>query len=108
MTLIPLEEDKSTISNKFRKAKYFALKNGNSIKIIENLHKTSKIEQFLEYFNTLNIDTIILKNLGFKTFNKLSTKIYFTNADKLHDIDLNNLVEITSNNAKDLCTLGHK
>ena len=108
MQLIPLEDDQKTISQLFRKAPYFAIIHDNDTKIFKNIHKHSKSKEFLDYFFTLNVDSIIVKNLGYKTYKKLNTKVYFTNSNTIDEIDFNNLLEINDQNAKELCTLGHK
>ena len=108
MKLIPLERDQKTISSKFRKADYFAIINNDSIEIIENTHKREKSKEFLKFFDTLNIDAIIVHNMGYKTFKNLKVKVYFTQAKLLDELNLDNLLLIDDKNAKELCTLGHK
>ena len=108
MKLIPLEDDKKTISSKFRKADYFAILKPDTIEIIKNIHKRSKSKEFLNYFDTLNIDSIIVHNLGYRTFKNLKAKVYFTKAEQLDSINFDELLLIDDKNAKELCTLGHK
>ncbi len=79
MTLIPVEEDKKTISGRFRKAHSFAFLDEGQIIVQENPHKTSKSSKFFDYFKTLNIDTLFVKELGYKTFSNLlniGVKVY--------------------------------
>ncbi len=64
MTLIPVEEDKKTIAGRFRKAHSFAFLDEGQIIVQENPHKTSKSLEFFEYFKTLNVDTLYVKELG--------------------------------------------
>jgi len=112
MTIICLEEDQKTISNRFRKTDYFAFLDEGEVVVKKNPHKLSKSPQFFDYFNTLNIDTIYLKALGYKTFLKLNTlgiKVYFVGeAESYTQIDTNELLLISEENAKTFCTLGHK
>jgi hypothetical protein len=55
MILISIEEDKKTISSHFRKAVNFAfVKEGENF-IEENLHKNSRLDEFFDYFKTLNV-----------------------------------------------------
>ena len=108
MKLIPLEDDKKTISSKFRKADYFAIINNSRIEIVENTHKKEKSKEFLKFFDTLKIDSIIVHNLGYRTFKNLKTKVYFTKAEQLDNINFDELLLIDDKNAKELCTLGHK
>ena len=111
MTLISLNEDQETISGRFRKADYFVFVEGKKKNIVKNDHKTSKSKEFFEYFNTLGVDTIYLKELGYKTFLKLDAlgvKVYFVN-DILNyeDITLKSLFLISAENAENFCSLGH-
>ncbi len=108
MQLIPLEDNKKTISERFRRAPYFAIIHNDDIKIFKNIYKFSKLKDFLEYFWTLNVDSVILKNIGFSTFKKLNTKVYLTKANTIDEVDLNKLIEINNQNASKLCTLEHK
>jgi len=112
MTIVCLEEDQQTISKRFRKTDYFAFLDEGEVVIQKNPHKLSKSPQFFDYFNTLNIDTIYLKALGYKTFlklNALGIKVYFVGeAETYTQIDANKLLRITEENAEAFCTLGHK
>lgn len=111
MTLISLEEDKQTVSARFRKAEYFAFIKNNKIDIIKNDYKTEKSKAFFEYFIPLGIKKIYIKALGFKTFLKLQAlevKVYFVEGVKDYKkIETHNLMEITEHNAQEKCTLGH-
>ncbi|GIT99914.1 hypothetical protein TSL6_04210 [Sulfurovum sp. TSL6] len=111
MTLIPVEEDKKTISGRFRKAHSFAFLDEGQIIVQENLHKRSKSPEFFEYFKTLNIDSIYIKELGYKTFLKLlelGVEVYLVQeADRWNRIKPNSLLSITIDNAKEYCSLGH-
>jgi len=112
MTIICLEEDQKTISQRFRKTDYFAFLDEGEVVVTKNPHKLSKSPQFFDYFNTLNIDTIYLKALGYKTFlklNSLGIKVYFVGESETYtQIDVNKLLLITEENAEGFCTLGHK
>ena len=111
MILISLEEDKKTISSRFRKASNFAFLDEGQIFIKENPHKTSKSKEFFEYFNTLNVETVYLKELGYKTFLKLEdlgVEVYFVQgAMSYNKIKPNDLLRIDASNAEELCSLGH-
>ena len=111
MILISLEEDRESISGRFRKATNFAFLDEEQVVIKENPHKTSKSKEFFEYFNTLNIDTVYLKELGYKTFLKLETlgvEVYFVQETmKYKEIKLNELLRLDVSNAEELCSLGH-
>ena len=111
MTIICLEEDQQTISKRFRKTDYFAFLDNGKISIQKNPHKLSKSPEFFDYFKTLNIDSIYLKALGYKTFlklNSLGVKVYFVKEAEIYNqISDNELLRITEDNAKAFCTLGH-
>ena len=111
MTLIPLENDQLNISKRFRKTDYFALIQDKKISIEKNLYKVSKSNEFFEYFKTLNIQKLYLKNLGYKTFlrlDKLGIKVYLIeNTTLSQTINENTLIPINQENANKLCTLGH-
>ena len=111
MTLIPVEEDKKTIAGRFRKAHSFAFLDEGQIIVQENPHKTSKSPEFFEYFKTLNIDTLYVKELGYKTFLKLldlGIEVYLIQgADTYNRIKPNELLLLDKNNAKEHCSLGH-
>jgi len=77
MTLIPVEEDKKTIADRFRKAHSFAFLDEGQIIVQENPHKTSKSPEFFDYFKTLNIDTLYVKELGYKTLLTLLEMIWY-------------------------------
>ena len=111
MTLIPLEKDQYTISGRFRKAHSFAFLRQGEISIEKNPHKKSKSPEFFEYFKTLNVDTLCIKALGYKTFLKLvelGVEVYLIEeVDTLDDITLDNLRLLDKENAKAHCSLGH-
>ena len=111
MILISIEEDKKTISSRFRKAVNFAFLDKGETVIKKNPHKTSKSDEFFEYFKTLNVSTIYLKALGYKTFLQLESlgiEIYFVKeATAYTDIQIDKLILINSENAKEFCSLGH-
>ena len=111
MTLIPVEEDKKTIAGRFRKAHSFAFLDEGQIIVQENPHKTSKSPEFFEYFKTLNIDTLYVKELGYKTFLTLlemGVEVYLIqHADTWNRIKPNELLLLEVENAKEYCSLGH-
>jgi len=111
MILISLNKDQQNIASRFRKADCFALIKDNHTKIVENLHKTSKSDEFFKYFNQLNIKTIYIKQLGYKTYLKLEAlniKVYFVQGiEEYEKITNSNLTLINQSNAKELCSLGH-
>ncbi len=111
MTLIPVEEDKKTIAGRFRKAHSFAFLDEGQIIVQENPHKTSRSPAFFEYFKTLNVDTLYIKELGYKTLLTLlemGVEVYLIqNADKWNRIKPNELLLLDAENAKEYCSLGH-
>ncbi|HIP51992.1 MAG TPA: hypothetical protein EYG94_07900 [Campylobacterales bacterium] len=111
MTLISLDENQQTVSGRFRKAEYFAFMVGDDITIKQNIHKTSKSNEFFEYFNTLGVKKVYLKGLGYKTFLKLHSlgiDVYFVQgATNYMDIHAESLVLVDEKNAEELCFLGH-
>lgn len=112
MTLIPVEEDKRTISTRFRKAHSFAFLDEGQIIVQENPHKTSQSLAFFEYFDSLNINILYAKALGYKTLLTLDSKnieVYLIpNAIKWNAIKPDELILVTKENAEELCVLGHK
>ena len=112
MTLICLEDDQKSISHRFRKTDYFAFLEEGQIFIKKNSHKLSKSPQFFDYFNTLGIDTLYLKALGYKTFLKLQelgVKVYLVQQSEVYnEIKPDELLLINASNAKEFCKLGHK
>ena len=112
MILIPLEEDQKTISKRFRKADYFLFVDENEKRIEKNNHKTSKSNEFFEYFNTLEVSKLYLTALGYKTFEKLEAlgvEVFFLKESQNPDeIEAEYLLKIDASNAQSLCTLGHK
>ena len=111
MTLIPVEEDRKTIASRFRKAHSFTFLDEGQIIVQENPHKTSKSPEFFEYFKTLNIDTLYIKEIGHKTlFTLLSmgVEVYLVKyALKFNQIKPNGLLLLDVNNGKKYCSLGH-
>ena len=111
MIIICLENDQKSISKRFRKTDYFAFLNQGELRVQKNPHKCSKSAEFFDYFQTLNIHTIYLKALGYKTFLRLESLgiiIYLVeDVDFYTDIDRAKLRLINRDNAKDFCTLGH-
>ena len=111
MTLIPVEEDKKTIAGRFRKAHSFAFLDEGQIFVQENPHKISKSPEFFDYFKTLNIETLYVKELGYKTFLTLlemGVEVYLIqNAEKWNRIKPNELLLLDEENAKEHCFLGH-
>ena len=111
MTLIPVEEDRKTIASRFRKAHSFAFLDEGQIIVKQNPHKTSKSPQFFEYFKSLEVDTLYVKALGYKTFLTLlemGIKVYLVqDADKWNRIKPDALMLLDENNAKEYCSLGH-
>jgi len=112
MIVIPIDEDRKSISQRFRKADNFAFLDEGQIFVKENEHKFSKSEPFFEHFKTLGVDTLYVKALGYKTFLKLEAlgiEVYFVpEATRYNSIKPDELVLIGSKNAKEFCTLGHK
>lgn len=111
MTLICLDDDKKTISKRFRKTDYFAFLDKGQTRIEKNPHKLSKSPEFFDYFRTLKVDTIYLKALGYKTFLRLESlgiNIYLVeDVMNYFEIKKAKLRLIDGTNAKDFCTLGH-
>ena len=111
MTIICLEDDQKTISKRFRKTDYFAFLDEGKVRVKKNPHKLSKSPEFFDYFKTLNINTIYLKALGYKTFLRLDSLgivVYLVeDVDVYTDINRATLRLIDGNNAKFFCTLGH-
>ncbi len=111
MTLIPVEEDKKTIAERFRKAHSFAFLDEGQIIVQENPHKRSKSPEFFEYFKTLNVDTLYIKELGYKTLLTLldlGVEVYLIeSADKWNRIKPDELLLLNKKNAKEYCSLGH-
>lgn len=111
MTLIPVEADRKTIAERFRKAHSFAFLDEGQIIVQENPHKTSKSPVFFAYFNTLGIDTLYVKDLGYNTFLKLQelgVEVYLIQSAATYNrIKPNELLLLDANNAKEHCSLGH-
>jgi len=111
MTLIPVEEDRKTIAARFRKAPMFAFLDEGQIIVQENPHKHSKSSEFFDYFTTLGVDTLYVKELGYETFLKLDAlgiEVYLIKeAQKYNRITPEGLERITPENAKVHCRLGH-
>jgi len=113
MLLIPIELDKKTISSRFRKADMFVfISMETGIVFQENHFKTDKSTLFFENFKSYDVDTLYVKELGYKTYLKLkelNIKVSLIPED-IHiytHIDPNELILLTDDNAKVYCTLGH-
>ncbi len=112
MTLICLNDDQKTISQRFRKTDYFAFVKEGKVEVQKNPHKLSKSPEFFDYFKTLGVETIYLKALGYKTFLRLESlgvKVYLVEDVTLYsEIETATLRRIDASNAESFCTLGHK
>ena len=112
MTLICLEDDQKTISQRFRKTDYFAFLDEGQVKVEKNPHKLSKSPQFFDYFTTLKVHTIYLKALGYKTFLRLESlgvDVYLVEDVVYYsEIEMAKLRLIDGANAKEFCKLGHE
>lgn len=112
MTLIPVEEDRRTIARGFRKAPLFAFLDEGQIIVQENTHRKERSPAFFEYFKTLGVDTLYIKDLGYRTFLKLhdmGVSVYLVqDADKYNRIRPDELLLLDGENAKRYCTMGHK
>ncbi len=111
MTLIPLEEDRKTIAKGFRKAPLFAFLDEGQIIIMPNEHRHSKSNEFFDYFKTLSVDTLYIKDLGYNTFLKLQelgVDVYLIQeALRYNRITPEGLELLDIHNAKEYCRLGH-
>ena len=111
MTLIPLQEDRRTIARGFRKAPLFAFLDEGQIIVQENTHRRERSTAFFEYFKTLGVDTLYIKDLGYKTFLKLygmGVSVYLiTEAERYNRIRPDELLLLDPENAKAHCTMGH-
>lgn len=113
MILIPVEKDEKTIASRFRKADMFVFIDAdNGIVVQENYYKTDKSALFFENFKKYDVEAIYLKELGYKTYLKLSAlgvKVSLIPEDiQLYThIDPNELIRLTSDNAEVYCNLGH-
>ena len=113
MIVIPIEEDEETISSRFRKADMFVfIEKEKGIVIQENHFKTDKSTLFFENFKKYDVETLYVKELGFKTYLKLKdlgVEVYLIPEDVGIYTHINpaELVQLTSKNAELYCTLGH-
>ena len=113
MLLIPIEEDEKTIASGFRKSPMFVfIDKVKGIVIQENHFKKEKSSLFFENFKNYDVDSMYVKNIGYKTFLKLhdlGISIYLIPDDiQLYThIDMNELIHLTQDNAEMYCTLGH-
>ena len=111
--LIPLEKDENTIASRFRKADMFVFIDAKmGIVIQENHYKTDKSALFFENFKNYDVDTLYVKELGYKTYLKLDAlgvKVSFIPEDitRYTHIEPTELVPLTSENAEIYCNLGH-
>lgn len=113
MILIPVENDEKTIAKGFRKSPMFVFIDPQTgIVIQENHFKADKSALFFKNFILYDVDTLYVKDLGCKTYDKLhdlGVKVllipqktqYYTH------IDPNELIHLTHDNAKEYCTMGH-
>ena len=113
MILIPLEGDEKTISLRFRKADIFLFLDKEKGLIVEENHfKTDKSVLFFKNFKKYDVETLYVKELGYKTYLKLTTlgiDVYLIPEDIVWytHIDINELLHLTPDNAETYCTLGH-
>lgn len=111
MTLIPVEKDKQTIAGRFRKAPAFVFLDEEETQVKENPHKTSKSPVFFEYFKTLNIDKLYIKELGYKTLLNLlemGVEVYLVEDVLTWDeIIQEKSLLLDAENGKKHCALGH-
>ena len=113
MILIPVETDEKTIAKGFRKADMFVFIDPETgIMVQENHFKADKSELFFTNFEKYNVDTLYIKGLGYKTYQKLDSlgiKVLLIPADVTYytHIDPNELIHITQDNAQAYCTMGH-
>ncbi|MCB4748326.1 MAG: hypothetical protein LGB54_07040 [Sulfurovum sp.] len=112
MTFIPLEEDHKTIARGFRKVPFFVFLDKGKITIQENTHRREKSTSFFEYFKTLGVDVLYIKNLGYNTFLKLydmRISVYLVQESKYYYyIKSNELLLLDTISAKTYCTMGHQ
>jgi len=114
LILIPVEEDEKSISSRFRKADMFVFIDAKTgIMVQENHFKTDKSALFFENFKKYDVDTLYVKELGYKTYlklKKLGVVVSLIPQDVVlySHIDPDSLLLLTDENAKKLCTLGHK
>ena len=83
------------------------------IMVQENHFKTDKSTLFFENFKKYDVDTLYVKELGYKTYLKLkklavSVSLIPQEVVLYSYIDPDYLLLLTDENAKKLCTLGHK
>ena len=111
MILIALDKDQRSISVRFRKADSFAFVRTADVRIEDNGHKTSQSPLFFEYFQTLGVEKLYIKALGYKTFltlDALGVEVYFVQGiEDYRQIEAHHLLRIDSDNAQAHCTLGH-
>ncbi|NOR55624.1 MAG: hypothetical protein GQ531_05395 [Sulfurovum sp.] len=114
MILIPVENDEKSISSRFRKADMFVFIDAKTgIMVQENHFKTDKSTLFFENFKKYDVQNLFIKELGYKTYLKL--KALGINVSLIPQetllythIDPDSLIAVNDENAKKLCTLGHK
>ena len=113
MLLIPVELDEKTIASRFRKADMFVFMDAKSgIVIQENHFKTDKSALFFENFKNYHVDTLYVKELGYKTYLKLDAigvKVFLVPEDVTlyTHIEPTELLLLTQENAEIYCNLGH-
>ena len=114
MILIPVQNDEKSIASRFRKAdKFIFIDPKSGIVVQENHYKKERSELFFENFKNYAVETLYVKALGYKTFQKLTdlgVNVYLVPDDiELYThIDPNELIHLTSENAEFYCTLGHE
>ena len=84
----------------------------SGIVVQENHYKKEKSPIFFENFKKYNVDTLYVKELGYKTYLKLAklgVKVFLIPDDVVlyTHIDPNELIHLTPDNAETYCTLGH-
>ena len=113
MILIPVQKDEKTIASRFRKADMFVfIDSKHGIVVQENHYKKDKSALFFENFKHYDVEMLYVKELGYKTYLKLSelgVKVYLIPEDVefYTHIDPNELILLTPDNAEVYCTLGH-
>jgi predicted Fe-Mo cluster-binding NifX family protein len=113
MILIPVESDEKTIAQGFRKAdKFVFIDKKTGIMVQENHFKSDKSPLFFTHFKTYNVETLYVKNIGYKTYLKLigmGIEVLLIAEDVTYytHIDPSELISLTDSNAEIYCTLGH-
>lgn len=114
MIVIPVENDEKTIASRFRKAdKFVFISPKTGIVVQENHYKRDKSALFFENFKNYDVDTLYVKELGYKTYLKLAelgVKVFLIPQDTefYTHIDPNGLIALDAQNAQAYCQLGHE